>query len=82
MQANISIENLKVENVWFNQSKIFFDLAQGLTVGAPLHWFPRLAKATDEQRSKWRLIANGLGVHWEEIDEDLSAEGMFTFQKN
>ncbi len=54
---------------------------QGLTVGAPLQWFPRFANATSAQRDNWRLIANGLGVHWEEIDEDLSAEGMFTFQK-
>ena len=81
MQANISIENLKVENVWFNQHKVFFDLVQGLTVGAPIHWFPRLANATPAQRDNWRLIGNGTGVHWEEIDEDLSAEGMFTFQK-
>jgi len=46
MQANISIENIKVKNVWFDRSKVFFDLADGLTVGAPLHWFPRLANAS------------------------------------
>jgi hypothetical protein len=51
MQANISIENLKVANVWFNQSKFFFDLTQGLTIGAPLHWFPCLANATNTNSS-------------------------------
>jgi hypothetical protein len=72
---------LKIINVWFNQTHIFFDYADGRCAGAPLDWFPRLKNATDQQRKNWRLIAGGYGVHWEDIDEDLSAEGMFNFRK-
>ncbi len=47
-------------------------LADGREIVAPLEWFPRLRKATKAQRSKWRLIGRGVGIHWEEIDEDIS----------
>jgi hypothetical protein len=43
---------------------------------APLAWFPRLRKATKAQRDKWRLIGRGIGIHWEEIDEDISVEAL------
>lgn len=51
-------------------------LADGREILAPLEWFPRLAKATRGQRSRWRLIGGGMGIHWEEIDEDISVEGL------
>lgn len=51
-------------------------LADGREIAVPLGWFPRLQKATRAQRSKWRLIGGGLGIHWEEIDEDISVEGL------
>jgi hypothetical protein len=47
-------------------------LADGREVSAPLEWFPRLRNATPEQRSHWQLIGGGHGIHWEEIDEDIS----------
>ncbi len=51
-------------------------LADGREISVPLDWFPRLCKATRTQRSKWRLIGRGLGIHWEEIDEDVSVEAL------
>ena len=47
-----------------------------LIVGTPIAWYPQLERATRPQREKWRLIADGEGVHWPDIDEDLSLEGM------
>jgi hypothetical protein len=47
-------------------------LADGREVAAPLAWFPRLLEATPEQRGNWRLIGRGQGIHWPEIDEDIS----------
>jgi hypothetical protein len=47
-------------------------LSDGREISAPLEWFTRLRKATPEQRSKWRFIARGIGIHWEEIDEDIA----------
>jgi hypothetical protein len=51
-------------------------LADGREILAPLEWFPRLQKATRSQRGNWRLIGGGIGIHWEEIDEDISVEGL------
>lgn len=47
-------------------------LADGREISVPLAWFPRLQKATRQQRARWRLIGGGVGIHWEEIDEDIS----------
>lgn len=57
---------------WFDEDSLFVRLADGRTVSAPLEWFPRLRSATEEQRSNWRLIAKGIGIHWEDVDEDIA----------
>lgn len=51
-------------------------LADGREVSAPLEWFPRLRDANEQQRKNWRLIGRGIGIHWEEIDEDISVKGL------
>ena len=51
-------------------------LADGREISAPLEWFPRLITATLEQRNNWRLIGNGIGIHWEDVDEDISVESL------
>jgi len=51
-------------------------LMDGRVISVPLEWFPRLRDATPEQRANWRLIGKGVGIHWEEIDEDLSVPAL------
>jgi Protein of unknown function (DUF2442) len=51
-------------------------LADGREVSAPLVCFPRLQKATEKQRSNWRLIGGGIGIHWEDVDEDISVNSL------
>ncbi len=51
-------------------------LADGREVSAPLEWFPRLRDANEEQRKNWRLIGKGIGIHWEEVDEDISVKSL------
>ena len=51
-------------------------LADGRELSAPLAWFPRLLRATPEQRTEWRLIGGGVGIHWEDVDEDISVESL------
>lgn len=51
-------------------------LADGRELSAPLAWFPRLLDATDEQRRNWRLIGKGHGIHWPDVDEDISVESL------
>ena len=52
------------------------DLSDGRTISVPVAWYPRLAHAGYEERKEWRLIAQGRGIHWESIDEDISVEGL------
>ena len=52
------------------------DLSDGRTISAPLGWYPRLEHAGAEERANWRLIGKGQGIHWEDIDEDISVEGI------
>jgi hypothetical protein len=52
------------------------NLSDGRTISVPLGWYPRLAHATAEERRNWRLIGQGQGIHWEDLDEDISVEGL------
>ncbi len=63
-------------DVHFTEDEIVVRLADGRSVSAPLEWFPRLRDATEAARSNWRLIGNGIGLHWIDLDEDISVEGL------
>ena len=62
--------------VRFDSASVMFDLADGRTISAPLAWFPRLLSANGGQRANWRLIGRGYGVHWPDVDEDISILGL------
>jgi hypothetical protein len=72
----IKIEVPDAENVTITEDTLRVDLSDGRTLSVPLAWFPRLVHATSEERNNWRLIGNGQGIHWEDIDEDISVEGL------
>ena len=55
---------------------LIVDLLDGRTISVPLVWFPRLLSATPEQRANWRVAGGGFGIHWPDVDEDLSTEGL------
>ncbi len=58
--------------VRFSDDAFHVQLSDGREVSVPLEWFPRLRKATHEQLHNWRFIARGIGIHWEEVDEDIA----------
>jgi len=60
----------------FDPDTMWVELTDGRTIGVPLAWFPRLLHATTEQREHYRIGYAGEGLHWEEIDEDISVEGI------
>ncbi|MGP0090818.1 MAG: DUF2442 domain-containing protein [Xanthobacteraceae bacterium] len=62
--------------VTVTNDRLIVILADGRELSAPLTWFPRLSEATDEQRRKWRLIGRGQGIHWPEVDEDISVASL------
>ena len=66
----------RVKDVTFTEDSISVDLMDGRTISAPLLWYPRLAHATAGQLANWRICGGGYGIHWPDLDEDLSTEGL------
>ena len=76
---SISVVEISVpaaEGVAVTEDTLSVDLSDGRTIAVPLAWFPRLLHATAKERNKWRLIGRGHGIHWAELDEDVSVEGL------
>jgi hypothetical protein len=66
--------------VWFTDDALVVRIADGRTISAPLTWYPRLLHASSAQRRNWVLAGAGYGVHWPDLDEDLSVEGLLKGQ--
>jgi hypothetical protein len=66
----------RVAGVSFDEDRLIVDLMDGRTIAVPLAWYPRLLEATPEQRADWEVAGAGYGIHWPQIDEDLSVEGL------
>ena len=73
-QTEVAIPN--AQDVMVSETALTVELEDGRTVVAPLGWYPRLAHASPEERGRWRLIGAGIGIHWEDLDEDISVEGL------
>jgi hypothetical protein len=75
----ISVNEIEIpsaEAVTVTEDTLSVDLSDGRTISVPIAWFPRLLYATPEERQNWRLIGKGHGIHWEDLDEDISIEGL------
>ncbi|MGH9523887.1 MAG: DUF2442 domain-containing protein [Terriglobales bacterium] len=62
--------------VGFTETSLRVTLADGRELRVPLSWFPRLVSASNAQRAHWQLIGGGIGIHWPDIDEDISVENL------
>ena len=72
----IEIEVPDAVDVEVTEDTLSVDLADGRTIAVPLGWYPRLEQANPAERANWRLIGKGQGIHWEDLDEDISIEGL------
>jgi hypothetical protein len=63
-------------NVSLTDDTLSVDLIDGRSISVPIAWFPRLLHSFEQERNNWRLIGKGQGIHWEDIDEDISIEGL------
>ncbi|MBI3463139.1 MAG: DUF2442 domain-containing protein [Planctomycetes bacterium] len=66
----------RVKDVRVDEDALHVDLLDGRTITVPLAWYPPLLHATAEQRGNWMISGGGYGIHWPDIDEDLSTEGL------
>ena len=63
-------------NVSLTDDTLSVDLSDGRSISVPIAWFPRLLHASEQERNNWRLIGKGQGIHWDDIDEDISVVGL------
>ena len=66
----------RVKDVHCTDDVLSVDLIDGRTISVPLAWFPKLLHATPKQRANWKACGGGFGIHWPDVDEDLSTEGL------
>ena len=66
----------RVQHVAVTEDSLTIDLVDGRTISAPLAWYPRLLHGSQKERNNWRLIGGGEGIHWPDLDEDISVENL------
>jgi len=76
MNTAVQIQEVRIKHITVTKDAIMAQLMDGRTISVPLAWSWRLSEATPKQRANWEIIGDGHGVHWPDIDEDISAEGM------
>jgi hypothetical protein len=72
----IDVQAALAQHVTVTEDTLSIDLADGRTIAAPLVWYPRLLHGAPEERDHWQLIGRGEGVHWPDLDEDISVENV------
>lgn len=78
----IDISQARAQGVSLTEDTLVVELIDGRTITVPLTWYPRLAHGTPAERANWRLIGEGEGLHWPELDEDISVEGLLAGRRS
>jgi hypothetical protein len=74
------LEIPKIQTVEVTDDTLSVDLSDGRTISVPLAWYPRLLQGSIEERNNWRLIGGGEGIHWHQLDEDISVKNIIIGQ--
>jgi hypothetical protein len=80
--SGIELREAVAQGVTASDEALIVDLADGRTITVPLAWFPRLAHGTPAERANWRLIGGGVGIHWPDLDEDISVESLLAGRRS
>ena len=78
----VDLQTIRAINVIVSGEALTVDLDDGRTITAPLAWFPRLVHGSADERDRWRLIGSGLGIHWPDLDEDISVENLLAGKRS
>jgi len=79
---NTSVRPVKATDLQFTDDRLVVHLEDGRDLIVPLEWFPRLRNASSDELTNWRFIGDGIGIHWEQLDEDISVEGLLKGDHN
>ena len=74
--STTKVRPVAAQNVTATDDALVIELVDGRTISAPLAWYPRLLHSEPKERNKWRLIGQGEGIHWPDLDEDISVENV------
>ena len=74
--STVEMEVPFAQDVRVTSDTLTVDLSDGRTISVPLAWYPRLSHATEQERNRWRFIGKGEGIHWEDLDEDVSVASL------
>jgi Protein of unknown function (DUF2442) len=80
--SGTELKEAVAQDVTASDEALIVDLADGRTITVPLAWFPRLAHGTPAERANWRLIGGGNGIHWPDVDEDISVESLLAGRRS
>src|ERR1039457_763050 len=80
--SGTDLREAAAQRVTASDEALTVDLADGRTITVPLAWFPRLAHGTPAERANWRLIGGGSGIHWPDLDEDISVESLLAGRRS
>src|SRR5438132_8989525 len=78
----VELTEARAQHVKVTSDTLTVDLTDGRTISVPLAWFPRLLHASSAERNNWRFIAKGEGIHWIDLDEDISVDGLLHGQQS
>lgn len=78
----LELRQVVAQNVRISDEALLVDLADGRSLSVPLTWYPRLAHGTPAERANWRFIGRGEGIHWPQLDEDISVEGLLAGRRS
>ena len=74
--SSVATETAAAKNVRVTDRELVVELRDGRVVSVPLAWYPRLAEGSPRERGRWELLGPGIGVHWPDLDEDISIDGL------
>jgi hypothetical protein len=78
----LEAQSLMAERVSVNEESLVAELSDGRVLSVPLAWYPRLLHGTKAERNNWRLVGRGEGIHWPDLDEDISVSGLLCGTKS
>jgi hypothetical protein len=78
----VDAQQARAQRISVAGEALVVELVDGRTISVPLTWYPRLQHGTDAERGHWRLIGNGEGIHWPDLDEDISVEGLLAGRRS
>src|SRR5687767_13539992 len=74
--SSVATDTAAAKNVRVTDRALVVELRDGRVVSVPLAWYPRLAEGSPRERRRWELLGPGIGIHWPDLDEDISVEGL------